>query len=414
MRLRAYLFPLFVATAGALLIAWDGLLTPAFSDYEVEAEPAFDLLRAGHLHAFLSHAPSYGGSLVLRAPFVFATTLWHGGSDAAFRAAAVPAIVASIVMALYLFGRLRGGSAWLALLVCAANPLTLASYEIGHAEEVLGAMLCAGAVFAALRDRPIWAGVLIGTAMANKPWAVLAFLPVVLALDHGRLKTLLVAGAIGIAVEAPLLLAGGHSIGAAAAAAHHVGTIFQPSQLWWFLGAHGHHIHGVIADHPGFRFPPAWIETVAHPIVILAGLVLSGLWWRLRRRGADRADALGLLALVLLARCALDPWNVIYYELPFVIALLAWEVELGRTPFASLTASIVIWATFEPTVGQFSADVRSVMFLVWGLPTLAAIGLRVYSPRRFAALTLPVADALRRQMPSLARVLAPAREAHPA
>src|SRR4029077_9821851 len=176
----------------------------------------------------------------------------------------------------------------------------------------------------------------------------------------------------------------------------------------------GHEIHGLVADHPGYRSPPAWIETVAHPIVILAGLALSGLWWRVRRRGADRRDALGLLALVLFARCLLDPWNTVYYELPFVIALLAWEVELGRTPFGALTVSILTRATFEPTVTHFGADTKWALCLAWALPTIAALALRVYSPGRFAALTRPVADAMRRRMPSLARVLAPAREAHPA
>jgi len=280
---------------------------------------------------------------------------------------------------------------------------------------VLGAMLCAGAVFAALRNHPLWAGVLVGTAMANKPWAVLAFLPVLLALDRGRLKMTLIAGATGALFEAPLLVAGGHSIGAATDAAHHVGMIFLPSQIWWFLGSHGHHIHGLVADHPGFRAAPAWIETVAHPIVILAGLTLSGLWWWLRRRrGADRRDALGLLALVLLARCALDPWNVVYYEIPFVIALLAWEVELGRPPLGALVASIVIWTTFELSLDRVGADGESALFLTWALPTLAALALRLYAPRRFDALAHPVVDAIRRHMPALARVLAPPRQAHAA
>lgn len=401
MRIRAYLVPLLVGSLGALLVAWDGLLTPAFSDYELEAEPAFDLLRAGHLHGFLTHAPAYGGSLILRAPFVVAVTLWHAGGDAAYRASAVPAMIASIALGLWLFHRLSGKSAWLALLLCTANPLTLASYEIGHPEELLGAVLCAAAVLVALRDQPVWAGVLVGAAMANKPWAALAVLPVVLALDRGRIKALISAGVACAVVLAPLMLAGGQSIGRAAASANHVGAIFLPCQIWWFFGASGHVVMGLTGPKPDFRAAPQWIESVAHPIVILAGLSLAAAWWFARRRGADRRDALGLLTIVMLARCILDPWNVVYYELPFVIALLCWEVELRRPPIAALTASIVIWVTFELVVRYTTPDGQAVFFLLWALPTFALLALRVYAPARFEALVAPLVAAVRRQLPSL-------------
>jgi hypothetical protein len=411
MRIRAYLVPLLVGSLGALLVAWDGLLTPAFSDYEIEAEPAFNLLRAGHLHGFLTHAPAYGGSLILRAPFVLASTLFSVGGDGAYRASAVPAMIASVALGVWLFGRLSGKSAWLALLLCAASPLTLAAYEIGHPEELLGAVLCAAAVLVALRDHPVWAGVLVGAAMANKPWAALAVLPVVLALDRGRIKALVSAGAACAIVLAPLMLAGGQSIGRAAASANHAGIIFLPCQIWWFFGATGHVVMGLTGPKPDFRAAPAWIESVAHPIVILAGIALAVAWGYLRRRGADRRDALGLLALVMLARCVLDPWNVVYYELPFVIALLCWEVELRRPPIGALVASLVIWTTFELLLKYTTPDGQAAFFLLWALPALAALALRVFAPARFAALVAPVARGLRRMLPSLAAAVSGPREA---
>jgi glycosyl transferase family 87 len=413
MRFRAYLVPLLVACSGALLVAWDGLLTPSFTDYEIEAEPAFDLLRGGHLHAFLSHAPAYGGSLILRAPFVYAVTLWHAGGDAAFRASAVPAIIASIVLSLVLFGRLRGPGAWLALALCAANPLTLASYEIGHPEELLGAVLCVGAMLAALRNHALWAGLMVGVAVANKPWAALAVLPVVLALDHGRMRALVMSAVACAIVLAPLQLAGGHSLSDAAASAHQTGSIFLPCQIWWFFGSGGHVVMGLTGPHPDFRAAPAWLSSIAHPLVIVIGVALSALWWRVRARGVDRRDALGLLTLVMLARCIFDPWNVVYYELPFVIALLAWEVELRRPPIAALVATLLTWTTFELVVRYTSPDGQAAMFLLWALPMLAALALRVYAPARFAALCAPAVAALRRQLPSLVAALGARREPHP-
>jgi hypothetical protein len=411
MRIRAYLVPLLVGSLGALAVAWDGLLTPAFSDYELEAEPAFDLLRAGHFHSFLTHAPSYGGSLILRAPFVLASTLLHVGGDGAYRASAVPAMLASLALGVWLFHRLSGKSAWLALILCTANPLTLASYEIGHPEELLGAVLCAAAVLVALRDHAVWAGVLVGLAMANKPWAALAVLPVVLALDRGRIKGLVSAGAACAIVLAPLMLAGGQSIGRAAASANHVGVIFLPCQIWWFFGSTGHVVMGLTGPKPDFRAAPAWIESVAHPIVILAGLAMAAAWWYVRRRGGDRRDALGLLTIVMLGRCILDPWNVVYYELPFVIALLCWEVELRRPPIGALVASLVIWTTFELLLKYTTPDGQAAFFLLWALPTFAALALRVFAPARFAALIAPVVAALRRQLPSLVAAASAPREA---
>src|SRR5262249_53364691 len=141
----------------------------------------------------------------------------------------------------------------------------------GHPEELLGAILCAAAVLVALRDHAVWAGLLVGVAIANKPWAALAVLPVLLALDRGRVKALLSAGAACAIVIAPLMLAGGSSIGRAAASANHVGVIFQPWQIWWFLGQTGHVVMGLEGAKPGFRAAPGWIETIAHPLVILAG-----------------------------------------------------------------------------------------------------------------------------------------------
>ena len=63
-------------------------------------------------------------------------------------------------------------------------------------------MLCAGAVLAALRGRSTLAGVLLGLAIANKAWALLAVGPVLLALQADRRRALAIAGAIAAAFVA--------------------------------------------------------------------------------------------------------------------------------------------------------------------------------------------------------------------
>src|ERR687885_769394 len=64
------------------------------------------------------------------------------------------------------------GTAAMVLLLCAANPITWRAFEMGHPEELLGGVLCVGAVLAATGRRPGCAGLLLGLAIANKAWAV--------------------------------------------------------------------------------------------------------------------------------------------------------------------------------------------------------------------------------------------------
>ena len=149
-----------------------------------------------------------------------------------------PAPRSAIVLAASLLARGAGrGTIAIVVGLCAANPITLRALDIGHPEELLGAVLCAGAVLAALRGRATLAGVLLGLAMANKAWAVLAVGPVLLALPERRRRSLLIAGAIAIAFVPPLLLAAPPS--ASPGGAVHTDEIFQPWQVWWFLGATG-------------------------------------------------------------------------------------------------------------------------------------------------------------------------------
>ena len=327
-----------VAVAGLLVIAWLGIHGQSLPDWHAEALPAVSQLLAGHLHRFLELAPTYGGSLVLRAPFMLVTTLWHGGDHAVYTAGALPCLAAVGILGLWLFGRMRaqGGSmpaALLALLVCVANPLMVPALQYGHPEEILGAALCAGAVLCALDDRPVWAAVLLGLAIPNKEWALVAIGPVLVALPGRRIRTLLIAGAVAAALVAPFTLGAflpGVTNGFVAqtkGAGLSTGTIFQPWQLWWWLGSLVHTPAGALT---GSRWAPGWVQTISHPLIIAIMPPLTALYaWR--RRGArarpGREHVFMLLAVLLALRCVLDPWDISYYALPFLIALLTWEVS---------------------------------------------------------------------------------------
>ena len=105
---------------------------------------------------------------------------------------------------------------------------------MGHPEELLGAALCAGAVLAAAARPLELAGVLLGLAVANKAWALLAVGPVLLALPDAPLARRSSSPAGRARVRAPA--AARRAAERAAGRRAHTGVIFQPWQVWWFLG----------------------------------------------------------------------------------------------------------------------------------------------------------------------------------
>jgi hypothetical protein len=384
------------ALAGCTALAWLGLTGFAWSDYETEAKPAFDALLHGHLTQFLHLAPIYGGSLIERAPFAALPRLWDGGALAVYRMAALPCLLAAALLGVWLVARMRSEgrplpARLLALIVCIANPITLQALEVGHPEELLGACLCVAAVLCAIAERPLWAGLALGLAVANKDWALLAVGPVLLALpSRRRLPCAASAIAVAAAVLLPLLLVrSGGFIAATRASASPAAAIFQPWQIWWFFGHHGPVVHGLFGQvKPGYRTGPAWSAAIAHPLILAVGFALpAALWLRVRRLPGGRADprsALLAFALLMLLRCVLDTWDTEYYLLPFVFALLAWEVRgpIARVPLLAIASTALAWLSFKwlPERGV-SPDLQAALFLAWSMPLALFLAQRLFAPR---------------------------------
>jgi Glycosyltransferase family 87 len=380
-----------IALAGCTVLGWLGLYGFAWNDYDNEARPAFDALAHGQVAQFLRLAPAYGGSLVERAPFALLPQVWHGGELAVYRSVAVPCLLASAVLGVWIVARMRREGRpvlhrAIALAVCVVNPITLRALEVGHPEELLGACLCVGAVLLAAEDRRLWAGLLLGLAIANKQWALLAAGPVLMALPaQRRVPCVAAAAVVAGAILAPLVLVGsGGFVTAARASATAPSTIFQPWQAWWFFGHHGALVQGGFgAAKPDYRAGPAWTATISHPLVVVVGIALSaGVW--LRERASGRVgvrQALLVLALVMLMRCVLDTWDTEYYLLPFVLALLAWEVraDIVRPPVLALTSSALAWLSFQWLPERVSPDVQAAFFLAWTLPLAALLAKRLFA-----------------------------------
>jgi hypothetical protein len=378
------------ALAGVLTMSWLGLQGFAWTDYDKEVAASFRSLIAGDVHGFLAQAPVYGGSLVLRAPFAAITAAFGGGELAVYRAVSIPCVFAVAALGLALVRRLdaRGvstGTRALVLLLCVVNPVSLRALEIGHPEELLCAALVIGAVLAAVDRRAILAAVLLGLAIASKSWAVLAIGPVLVALPGRRLLALAIAGAVTAAVLAPLLLTSPPQAFVHGSAT--TGTIFAPWHVFWFLGDAGQVVIGGngMPKPDGYRASPQWLSGLTHPLIALLSMPLTLAWARAQRAARDRGageHVLALLALLFLLRCALDPWNVVYYELPFLLALLAWETlcRPRRAPVVALAATVLTWVTFESAPAGLSPDMQSVLYLAWVLPLGGWLARTAFAP----------------------------------
>jgi hypothetical protein len=386
--MRARLSLWVLALAGAAVVMWRGAGTTEdiyWSDFDSEARPAFEALVRGDLHGFLAGCPfGYAGSMLLRAPFA----AFGHDVPSIYRLGALVCVLALAAVAAHLAGRLRdrfpGDRWWLLVLVLgAASPMAWLAVWMGHPEEPLTAALAVAAVLVARSDRPLLAGALLGLAVASKQWAVLAALPTVLAAPRRPFRLLVAAGVTGAVLVLPVLLSA-PGAGVAPHLASSSAQWFYPRQLWWPLGVE---VPLGVDQAAGAQATPAWLAPIAKPLIVLLAVPLSAAWWlRAGGRRRDRTDALGLLALLMLVRCMLDPWNVVYYELPLVVALLAWEVERGhRVPVLALLTTAAVWLSFQ-SYDAASGYGPYLAFLAWTLPLLAVLVHELYGrPQRSPA-----------------------------
>jgi hypothetical protein len=368
------------------------LLAGVLGDFRTEALPAFRALLDGDVNSFVANAPVYGASILPRAPFVWLADTFGAGDVGLFRAAALPCLLAIGALAVWLEARMaRAGRPLLeraALVgVCLAAAPVVDLLDAGHPEEALAAVLCVVAVLVAMADRPVVTALALGAAIAVKPWAVIAVGPVLLAAPRARVLIGMGAGAMVAVLYLPLLLVdSGHVVGISRGVASTNGWIFKPQQVWWPLRT-----EHVFAGASGFS-GPGWLRSLSHPLIVVvaAGISAAAGWQRLQAaRGRIAAsfeprDALLLLALVALVRCVLDPWNSVYYVLPCVLALAAWEAMGPRgLPAVSAGVLALTWLTFIGLRDTLGWDGLAVAYLVWAVPACiaAAVRLRLVTQR---------------------------------
>jgi hypothetical protein len=280
-----------------------------------------------------------------------------------------------------------------------AGPATLYILTVGHPEEILAGVALVCAVLSARGGRWVWAAAFLGVAVAAKSWALVGVAPVLVALPARRWSALALAGAIALIVLAPFELAqhlaARHAgVGVAIAGTGH---IFNPWQAWWFFGD-PHTIVRTVTGHvmAGYRAVPAWTTNLTHPLIVLVPIPLSLLWLRTRDR-ARPYEPLALLALVLLVRCVLDPWNNFYYQVPFLLAFTTWDALRSRgVPVLSLSAVVATSLVFQRLPSHLSPDGQAASYLVWAVLTGTVLSVWLYAPRRFAHLARAMSPDLHR------------------
>ncbi len=341
------------------------------NDFRTEAWPAYLALEHGHPLLFLQRGPAYIGSLVLRAPFLPLAPLFGRGWRAAYAATAVPCIIAASILGAWLSNqpRARIGSSLASrvspIVLCAFNPIILVCLGFGHPEDVLGASLCVAAVVLAARGSPNWAGLLVGLAVANKSWALVA-VPVVLAvLPARRLRALAVLALTAGAILGPILVFRHESVSAGNAAASlgsQTGSLFLVPHILFWLG------------------PNSWIVHEAHVLIVLVAFACGAGWWVLRGRrephNAEPSEALLLLMLVMFLRAALDPWDNLYYQTPFLFALMAFESR--RAPKRTAVMTCLLMLVVPPWILGGSRDFAAARYTAVAVPMIVLLGLRVF------------------------------------
>jgi hypothetical protein len=260
------------------------------------------------------------------------------------------------------------------IVLCAINPIVAVCLGYGHAEDVLGASLCVAAVVLAVQGSAGWAALVVGLAVVNKPWALVAVPVVLVVLPTGRRRALAFTTLTVGAILGPILIVRDTSLsagGAATSLGSQTGHLFLVPQLMFWLG------------------PQSEIVHQAHALIVVVAFVCTAAWWAVRRHrrapAADSTEALLLLMLVLFLRAALDPWDNLYYQTPFLFALMAYEA--GRTPRLTALLSIVLLLVVPPDMLGGSRDFEAAMYTAVAATTIIVLSLRLFlAPSAWAAL----------------------------
>lgn len=361
----------------------------AVGDYRIDAKPAVDALSRLDLGGFVHHVTLMGTfSLFLRAPVV-ALVRAFGGSDLSTYTwgalvCALPLAGLAVWLLVDMGRRDKQPSARLAIAALfALTPFIGAAITWGHPEELLTTTLCIVAVIAASRDRTLIAAVALGLAIATKQWALVAIGPVLVAAPARRLRLSLVSGTIVVLFMMPIALADTQSFALGAKSLANAHSWVSVVSVWWpFSNFHTHLVTDGVGNVAVTTFKlPASLNVLPHGLIVAIGLPLGAVLLA-RRRRPTLDQLLSFLALLLLLRCVLDPWNNLYYQVGFMIALLTRDALCARgLPIASAFATVLGWATFWHLAAPNRGVPTYAFYMMWTIALGIWLVAQTYSLR---------------------------------
>jgi hypothetical protein len=219
--------------------------------------------------------------------------------------------------------------------------------EFHHLDDAMAVLGTTVAVYLGVTRRPTWlVGVVLGTAIASKPWAII-FAPLLLGLPRReRAIGVLAFLAAAAAWWAPFVIAAPNTISALGS----LHILPFPGSVLYLFGVHTRVEH--------------WLRPVQFDVGLAAAFLAA------RRHPWSAAPLAGLAV-----RIATDPYVWPYYGLAPVLMVLLWE--------ASTMRSRVPWWTCWTVAAMFlvrlvaPATMQGVVRLTWVLTILGAISWQI-------------------------------------
>jgi Glycosyltransferase family 87 len=345
-------------------------------DYPVDAGPTIDALLHGDVQQALASHPIMGAfAVLLRLPFAALANALGGGETAIYRLGCFPCVFALGLLGVALAremarrGAPRSAAAATAV-ICLVNPLTWEALRLGHPEELLCAAFVGWAALAAVRGRPLTAGLALGLALATKQWAAIAVLPVLAAAPQKQLRLAVIAGAVTLALTVPVAVGDTGGFVGATQQAGWAGKRVYPFNAVYPFAPSEDRVIDVAGESRvvSVRVLPTWVAHILHPLIVLLSIPLTAAFW-LRRRRLEPHDVFALLALLFLLRCLLDPVDNAYYHVPFLVSLVAWEaLARRRVPALGALASVAVWFVVYKAHVSDTFAARNAFYLLVTMP----------------------------------------------
>lgn len=269
----------------------------------------------------------------------------------------------------------RGRSGWepvTLVLVACASPAFMAIQTYFHPQDILATGLGLAGVACVLKSRWLWAGVLLGLALATQQFALLIIVPLMIVTPRGaRMK--LVASAVGAAavIDLPFVIA---TSGRAAK------EVLVGTGLFATIG------DTLIAD---LKIRGSLLTIMSRGLPIGIAILLA--WWLARRIGSRALEPVALVSLVatsLSLRLVFEVHLWGYYFLAVAVALIALDAVGGRFRGTLIAWLALVMLVFNPIPWQVLANGRTI-----GAGQYRALPIALLS----VAVLIVVADALRRR-----------------